>query len=198
MKTFILFLTLALATLALAQGGAAAKWTITEGISTPESAYVDTASGFLFISQVVGQPNEKDGKASVFADGPDLEWPNGLLVDGGRLIVAAWGKPEADFSTKAPGRVFALDLKTQRKTLITPKPAGNFDGIESDGKGGFLATDYLAGKLLRIMPNGDVRLVRQFMQGAADLAFVPKSNLAIVPHMNENRIAAWDISDALR
>lgn len=290
MKTGILFLTLAIATLALAQGGGAAKWTITESISTPESAYVDTASGFLFISQVVGQPNEKDGKghivkatvdgkvvsanwvtglnapkglrsfrgtlwtadidevvgidiatgritsrvkpqgaqflndvaagadgtvyvsdmmlsriyavkdgkASVFADGPDLEWPNGLLVDGGRLIVAAWGKPEPDFSTKVPGRVFALDLKTQRKTLITPKPAGNFDGIESDGKGGFLATDYLAGKLLRIMPNGDVKLVRQFMQGAADLAFVPKSNLAIVPHMNENRIAAWDISDALR
>jgi hypothetical protein len=278
-----------LTTCAFAQGGAA-KWTISEGIVTPESAYVDSASGFLFVSSVEGQPNEKDGKghitkagtdgkvvsanwitglnapkglrsyrgtlwvadidevvgidiasgkissrvkvagaqflndvavgpdgtvyvsdmmlsriygvkdgkASVFADGMDLEWPNGLLVDGNRLIVAAWGKPEADFTTKVPGRIFALDLATKKKALITPKPAGNFDGLESDGKGGYFATDYLAGKLVHISPKGDVRTVRQFMQGSADIGMVPKSNTVIVPHMNENKVSAYDVSDALK
>src|SRR5262245_20726585 len=277
-----------LTTLAMAQG--AAKWTITEGIATPESAYVDPISGFLFISSVEGQPNEKDGKGhitkattdgktvsanwvtglnapkglrstkgtlwtadidevvgidiatgkitsrikingaqflndvatgpegtvyvsdmmanriytvkdgkvSTFAEGEDLEWPNGLLIDGGRLIVAAWGKPEADFSTKVPGRIFALDLKTKKKTLITPNPSGNFDGLESDGKGGYLATDYLAGKLVHISAKGDVQLVRQFMQGTADIAFVPGSNIVIIPHMNENKVSAYDISNALK
>src|SRR5262245_18548620 len=234
----ILLVVFTAATQAFAQG--AAKWTITQGIVTPESAYVDAVSGFLFISSVEGQPNEKDGKGHIvkattdgkvvaanwvsglnapkglrsyrgtlwtadidevvgidiaggkitsrvkipgaqflndvatgpdgtvyvsdmmasriyavkdgkfttFADGPDLEWPNGLLVDGNRLIVASWGKPEADFSTKVPGRIFALDLQTKKKTLITPNPSGNFDGLESDGKGGYIATDYLAGKLV--------------------------------------------------
>ena len=276
------------ATLVLAQG--AAKWTITEGIVTPESVYVDPASGFVFISSIVGQPTEKDGKGhivkatsdgkvvsaawvtglnapkglrsyrgtlwtadidevvgidiasgkitsrvkvngaqflndvatgpdgtvyvtdmmanriyslkdgkvSVFADGPDLEWPNGLLVDGNRLIVASWGKPEADFSTKVPGRIFALDLATKKKSLITPKPIGNFDGLESDGKGGYFASDYLAGKLVHISAKGDVRTVRQFVQGTADIGFMPKSNTVIVPHMNENRISAYDISDSLK
>jgi sugar lactone lactonase YvrE len=272
-----------LAALGLAQG--AAKWTITDGVVTPESVYVDPASGFVFISSIVGQPNEKDGKghivkattdgkvvsaswvsglnapkglrsyrgtlwtadidevigidiatgkitsrvkpagaqflndvavgpdgtvyvsdmmlsriyavkdgkATVFADGPDLEWPNGLVVDGNRLIVAAWGKPEPDFSTKVPGRIFALDLATKKKTLITPKPAGNFDGLESDGKGGFLATDYLAGKLVRISAKGDVQEIRKFMQGTADIGFIPKSNTVIIPHMNENKVSAYDI-----
>ena len=284
----VLFLLLLAAVLASAQG--AAKWTITQGINTPESAYVDSTSGFLFISQIEGQPNEKDGKghivkattdgkvvapawvtglnapkglrsfqgtlwtadidevvgidiatakitsrvkpagaqflndvatggdgtvyvsdmalsriyavkdgkASVFADGPDLEWPNGLLVDGDRLIVAGWGKPEPDFSTKVPGRIFALDLKTKKKTLITPNPSGNFDGLESDGKGGYLATDYNAGKLVRISAKGEVSVIRQFMPGAADIFFMPKSNLVIVPHMNENKISAYDISDAMK
>ena len=49
----------------------------------------------------------KDGKASVFAEGEQLEYPNGLFVDGERLIVGGWGKPEADFSTKVPGQLYS-------------------------------------------------------------------------------------------
>ncbi len=279
---------LSIATFAIAQGPA--KWTISQGIVAPESAYVDEASGSLFVSSVEGQPNErdgkghiskattdgkvvsanwvtglnapkglrsykgtlwtadidevigidiatgkitsrvkpagaqflndvatgpdgtvyvsdmmlsriyavKDGKATVWADGPDLEWPNGLLVDGNRLIVAGWGKPEADFSTKVPGRIFALDLATKKKTAITPNPSGNFDGLESDGKGGFLATDYLAGKLVHISPKGEVRVIRMFMAGTADIAFIAKTSTVIVPHMNENQVSAYDISSALK
>jgi sugar lactone lactonase YvrE len=140
----------------------------------------------------------KDGKATVFADGPELEWPNGLVVDGNNLIVGGWGKPEADFSTKVPGRIFSLDLKTKKKTLITPNPSGNFDGLESDGSGGYIATDYLAGKLVRISPKGEVKVIRQFMQGTADIFFIPKTNTVIIPHMNENKVSAYDISAALK
>ena len=63
---------------------------------------------------------------------------------------------------------------------------------------GYLATDYLAGKLVRISPKGEVRMIRQFMQGSADIGVLLKSNLVIVPHMNENKVAAYDISDALK
>jgi sugar lactone lactonase YvrE len=140
----------------------------------------------------------KDGKASVFAEGEELEYPNGLLAEGDRLVVGGWGKPEPDFSTKVPGRLFALDLKTKQKTLITRDPTGNIDGVESDGKGGYIVTDWMAGKILRISPQGDVRLIMQFAQGTADHAFLPAGNVLIVPHMNENKVAAYDISDALR
>jgi hypothetical protein len=134
----------------------------------------------------------------VFAEGEFLENPNGLLVDGGRLVVGGWGKPEADFTTKVPGRLYSLDLTTKAKTLITPMPFANIDGVESDGRGGYLVTDFMAGKVMDVGAGGEARLVRQFAQGAADLGFAPAARVIIMPHMNENKVAAYDISDALQ
>jgi sugar lactone lactonase YvrE len=140
----------------------------------------------------------RDGKATVFAEGEQLEWPNGLLVDGNRLIVGGWGKPKPDFSTEVPGRLFALDLQTKQKTLITPKPFANIDGLEADGRGGYLVSDYMVGKVMQVSANGEVRDVRQFKPGSADIAFVPERNVLLVPHMNENTVAAYDVSDAVK
>src|ERR1700704_3608731 len=64
--------------------------------------------------------------------------PTACLWKAARLSLQAGGKPEADFTTKVPGRLFSLDLKTKKKTLITPEPFGNIDGIESDGQGGYI------------------------------------------------------------
>jgi sugar lactone lactonase YvrE len=136
----------------------------------------------------------KDDKVSVFADGPDLEHPNGLLVEGGSLLVAGWGKPEADFSTKVPGRLFRLDLATKAKTLVTKEPTGNLDGVESDGRGGWVLTDWMAGKALHVGPTGIVRVLRVLSKGAADCAYLPATRTLIVPHMLENRTAAYDLS----
>ena len=265
-------------------------WSVTEGIQTPESVYVEPGSGDIYVSSIEGMPGEKDGKghiskisadgkvvnamwvtgfnapkglrsfegtlwvtdideivgidmatgkvssktkvagaqflndtavgsdgtvyvsdmmgnkiialkggkASVFAQGEDLEYPNGLLVEGDSIVVGGWGKPEADFTTKVPGRLFKLDLKTKKKTLITPEPSANIDGLESDGKGGYIATDYLAGKVLRISADGKITTLTTFMPSTADIAFIAADNKLIVPHMNENKIVAYDVSGALQ
>ena len=137
----------------------------------------------------------KDGKASMFAEGEQLEYPNGLFVDGEKLIVGGWGKPEADFSTKVPGRLYMLDLKTKQKTLISKQPLGNIDGVEQEARGGFLVTDYMAGKVIQVAPTGESRLVRQFKPGLADHTFLyAQGDILIAAHMNENTVAAYDIS----
>ena len=84
------------------------------------------------------------------------------------------------------------------KTLITPKPFANIDGLELDGRGGYIVTDYLAGKVLHVSGSGESRELRAFMPGTADLAFVTAGNVAIVPHMNDNKVAAYDLSEALK
>jgi sugar lactone lactonase YvrE len=140
----------------------------------------------------------KDGKASIFAEGETLEYPNGLLVDGGRLIVAAWGRPNADFTTKVPGRLFGLDLATKQKTLITPKPLGNLDGVESDGRGGYIVSDWMNDQIWQVDASGESRSVRQFKPGAADLAFHAAGNILILPHMQENKVASYDLSGSVR
>ena len=135
----------------------------------------------------------KNGKATVFAEGDDIEYPNGLLVQGDKLIVAGWGKPEADFTTKVPGRLFSLDLKTKKKTLITPEPFGNTDGIESDGQGGYIVSDYMAGKISQVSPDGKATVLKQLKQGTADIAYLPSQKLLIVPLMADNKIAAYGL-----
>jgi sugar lactone lactonase YvrE len=271
-------------------GSVSAGWTASEGMDTPESAYFDEASGSIFVSQIVGAPDDRDGVgfisrldsdgnvvdtmwfaglnapkglrshegvlwvadidrvvgisiqtgeivedvtidgaqflndvavsqdgtvyvsdmlattiyevadggASVFAEGEELEYPNGLLVDGDRLVVAAWGRPNDDFTTDVPGRLFALNLETAEKTLITPEPLGNLDGVESDGRGGFIVSDYQAGTVMQVTASGEVIELRQFGPGTADLAFVPAGNVLLVPHMNESQVTAYDVSDAIR
>jgi hypothetical protein len=268
-----------------------AGWTVSD-MRTPESVYLDEGSGYLFVSQIEGQPNEKDGKgrisklgldgslvtadwftalnapkglrsfggtlwvadldevvgidiataketariklddaqflndvatgadgtvyvsdmmgnkiyaikdnkATVFAEGDQLEHPNGLFVDGERLIVGGWGGPiAADFSTKTPGHLYMLDLKTKQKTLITKQPLGNIDGVEQEARGGFLVTDYLAGKLIQVGQDGTSRVVRTFKPGLADHCFLyAQGDILIAPHMNENTVGAYDISAEMK
>ena len=141
----------------------------------------------------------KDGKVALFAEGENLEYPNGLLVDGDALVVGGWGsKPDPnDFSTTVLGHLYKLDIKTKVKTLVTPEPTANIDGLESDGHGGYIFSDYLAGKILHVTPDGNVKLLTTFMPGTADIAFLPSQRRLIVPHMNENKIGAYDLSGAL-
>lgn len=133
------------------------------------------------------------GKATLFAEGEQLESPNGLLVDGDRLLLAAWGYA-ADFMPKTPGRLLSLDLKTKQVTPITKTPTGNLDGIELDGQGGYVVTDWVAGKVFHISAGGEARLVAQFAKGTADHAYLPKEKLLILPHMMENRVVAYDLA----
>ena len=156
-------------------------------------------TGTVYVSDMMANRIHaiRDDVTSVFAEGEQLEWPNGLLVDDGRLIVGGWGRPAADFSTEVPGRLYALDLETAQKTSITPEPFANIDGVESDGGGGYVITDWFAGKVFQVSGQGEVRELRQLMQGTADHAFIAGKNLIIIPQMLENRLNAYDLSDDL-
>ncbi|OED42021.1 hypothetical protein AB833_08070 [Chromatiales bacterium (ex Bugula neritina AB1)] len=81
-----------------------------------------------------------------------LQHPNGLQVDNNRLLVAPWGKDlQDDFSTKVPGHLIAVDLASKSiSTVGSGEPVGNLDGLESDGEGNWLVTDWMAGALYRI------------------------------------------------
>jgi len=159
------------------------------------------ADGTIYVSDTMTSRiyAVKDGKSTVFAEGEQLEYPNGLFVEGERLIVGGWGKPEADFTTKVPGRLYSLDLKTKQKTLITKQPLGNIDGVEQEARGGYLVTDYMAGKLIQVSPTGESRVIRTFKPGLADHAFLyAQGDILIAPHMNENIVSAYDISKEMQ
>jgi sugar lactone lactonase YvrE len=149
----------------------------------------------------------KDGKASTFVEiAQPTETPNGVLVDGSRLIVGTMGAPGARGgqaaqgaqSTPAGGRLFAFDLRTKAKTEITPQPIGGIDGIESDGRGGFLVTDVFGSRLLHVSATGTTRTLLQFTAAGADFGYIASRQVAVVPFLFGNSVAAYDLSAVLR
>lgn len=181
-----------------------AKAEIVKKVSIPGAQSLNDVvcdpEGAVYVSDTLGSRIHrlKGDEVSTVAEGDDVEGPNGLLIDGDRLIVAAWGLAESDFSTKVPGRLFALDLKTKKKELITPDPFANMDGLEFDGQGGYLVTDWNAGKVLRVGPDGKSEVLLQLAKGIADHAYIGAKKLLVVPHMEESRVVAYDLSSRLK
>ena len=154
------------------------------------------ADGGVYVSDMLTSRihRYKDGRLSVFAEGDALEHPNGLLVEEGRLIVAAWGRGLGDdFTTETPGRLFALDLNTRARTELIARPLGNLDGLEADGRGGYIVTDWVAGTVHHVA-NGVASTLLRLPQGAADIAFLTGAKRLIVPEMLENKVTAFDLS----
>lgn len=135
------------------------------------------------------------GKLSVWLEDKGLQHPNGLKVEGGKLIVAAWGQEmQPDFSTKIAGHLIAVDLETKAiSALGSGEPVGNLDGIEADGSGNWLVTDWIAGGLFRIRPDGTAEQLVDLDQGSADIEYLDGEGVAIVPMMMGDRLVAYKI-----
>lgn len=152
------------------------------------------AQGRVFVSDTADDAIWMlDGdKLEVFLRDPALIAPNGLHVEDGRLLVAAWGKMEPDWSTKVPGHLLAIDLDSKRISSASDgKPIGNLDGLEPDGKGGWLTTDWISGGLFRIGPDGKAEKLAPLAPGSADLGVLPAQDLVLVPMMNDDKLLAF-------
>jgi hypothetical protein len=148
----------------------------------------------------------KDGKSSVFVEGGDVvEQPNGLLVDGPRLVLGSIGPapqpgagPGRGRGPAASGHLFAFDLKTKQRTQLTNEAVGGIDGIEPDGSGGLLVTDVIGQRLLHVAKSGQVRVLAKFSAGGADFGYIGSKRIAIVPFLFANSVAAYDLTNALK
>src|SRR5262245_21970317 len=60
---------------------APALWSVTEGMDSPESAYFDRISGFVFVSQIGGQAADRDANGRI----------SKLSIDG-KVIATDWVK----------------------------------------------------------------------------------------------------------
>lgn len=135
----------------------------------------------------------EDGTLSLWLDSKELDHPNGLLAEKDRLVVASWGKPKEDFSTDVPGRLSTVDYTTKKIERLGDEPVGNLDGVEPDGKGGFLVTDWFNGGLYRFAPDGSAKKLLDLNKGSADLLVTDGGTLAIIPMMLDNKVSAYKV-----
>ncbi|MHA7775888.1 SMP-30/gluconolactonase/LRE family protein [Roseibium sp. M-1] len=128
-----------------------------------------------------------DGKLEKWLETPELNHPNGLLWDNGRLLVGSWGKGlKNDFTTEAPGSLLSIDPETKEISTVAAE-IGNIDGIvRLDGK--LVLNDWINGKAFAVGPDGTVTEVLSEPAGLADIGAA--GNVLYLPHMLEGRIEA--------
>ncbi|CAN1723513.1 SMP-30/Gluconolactonase/LRE-like region domain-containing protein [Hyphomicrobium sp. 1Nfss2.1] len=133
------------------------------------------------------------GKLEKWLEGPELKFPNGLTIDGDKLIVAAWGAPGTSAPKSEPANLISVGLADKKvSNLGDGAPVGNLDGIEADGDD-FIVSDWVAGKVFRIARSGKADEILALKQGTADIGYVASDKLLLIPLMMEDKVAAYKV-----
>lgn len=154
------------------------------------------ASGNVYVSDMATNTIWKlaGGKFEVWLQDAKLENPNGLLVEGKNLRVAAWGVMTDGFATKVPGHLLSVTLDGKAiSDAGDGKPFGNLDGLEPLSGGGYIITDWMSGKVMTYSASGKADTLLELGQGAADIGFDPASKTLYVPQMMKNTLQAYRI-----
>lgn len=171
------------------------RW-MAEGSQFLNDTAIDSA-GRVYVSDMLADTIYvlENGALKVFLRDAGLLHPNGLLVDGDRLLVASWGADiQPDFSTKTPGHLLSVDLNSKAITPVgNGTPVGNLDGLEPDGSGNWLSTDWVNGALYRLHLDGKADQLLDLNQGSADLEFIESGRLAIIPMMLDGKVIAHTV-----
>ncbi len=173
---------------------------ITQRYLAPKAIFLNDVAadtlGNVYVSDMMTNTLHRlsNGKFEIWLHDDKLEAPNGLLVEGNQLIVGSWGNMTDGFATEIAGHLKTINIKTKQiQSLGDASPAGNLDGVESDGNGNYFVTDWMNGKLLHITPEGVSSLLIKLDQGSADHAVLLEQGLIIIPMMLTNDIITFRI-----
>lgn len=125
----------------------------------------------------------KDEKWDVWMEGEQLGGPNGLLAVGTDKLLIGSGKP---------GALQSIDIKTKAITKLADGMAAT-DGIEPEGKKNYFVSDW-NGQVFHVTPDGKAQQVldtRADKVNSADIAYINKQKLLIVPTFFKNKLVAY-------
>jgi sugar lactone lactonase YvrE len=127
----------------------------------------------------------KGEKQEVWMEGAAFRRPNGLLVHGEHLLVAA----NADRTVKQ------VDLETGETRVLVRLGEGIIDGLESD-KQGRIYISQVQGRIFRMDSDGTVKKILDttvLEQFTANFALIPEEGLLAIPAYAGNRVVVYRI-----
>lgn len=175
--------------------GTIEKWYAAKGATFLNDIEIDE-KGTVYVTDTFGGNavyQIKNDQIDLLIKDEQLDYPNGLKLDGDTLYVASWGvvtNPET-FETDVPGSLLAVNLSDQSINKVT-QPTGNLDGLVQYGDD-FIASDWISGKVVRINSNGEVKMLKSLQSGAADINYLEKKNVLLVPQMLAGKLTAFAI-----
>lgn len=154
--------------------------------------------GHIYVSDMLADTIWRlaDGKFEAWVQSAALEFPNGVTVQDGKVLVAAWGKIDGEgFATSVPGHVIAIAIADKTIEAVgSNTPIGNLDGIERLRGNTYLLTDWLNGGLFTFdAATGKAVKVLPLSSGSADLGVVAVKGMVIIPMMKDNRVLAYTL-----
>ncbi|MCA1843129.1 MAG: hypothetical protein LC792_08035 [Actinobacteria bacterium] len=167
------------------------------GAKFPNDVTVDDRNGDAYVSDtgrdVIYRIPFNSSKPEVWLQSDALENPNGLFLDGDKLMVAGYGRdPDGDGpAARGPGRVLVVDLATKAVTpLGGMDPLGNLDGIEK------LDADWIVGDntghVWRVTADGKATDLAK-IANAADLGLRQGDRVAAVPTLSDNTVVFFTV-----
>lgn len=136
--------------------------------------FTDSEKGQLYLL--------KNGEVSLVAK--DLKGSNGVFYESDRLLLGTW----------EDSSLTAYNFKDQKLQTIAknlPQP----DGIEAIGDGSYLVSSW-SGLIHLVDKNGKTTLILDTQKdkiSSADIDFVPKKNLLLIPTFFRNTVAAYEL-----
>jgi len=124
------------------------------------------------------------GKLSLWMKQPVLSHANGLAWENGKLLVGVYEG------------LLLIDPKTKSITKLIENKGG-IDGLVPLGNGNYLVSDW-AGKIQIISPNKKPVILSNTTAekiNAADLGYIPKRKLILIPTFFDNRVVAKRLVD---
>lgn len=167
------------------------------------------AKNALFLNDVVTAPDGtvyvsdtptntiwrlKDGVFEPWLTSDQLHGPNGLLVQGDKLIVAAFGTLASEGQKEEKAGMLSVNIEDKKITKFGDgTPIGNLDGLESLIPGVYLVSDWNAGALYRIDSKGKATVLIDLNQGSADQTYLPDTKTVIIPMMLDSTLIAYEL-----
>lgn len=163
-KLLPLALMIASANMLFAQHQLVKKWETDSTLKVPESVLYDAGNKVLYVSNIDGAPDGKDGKGSIGKIGLDgkiisTDWVPGLNAPKGMALVknTLW---VSDID-----EVAAIDIKTGQITKrIKIDGAGFLNDVAADAKGDVYVSDSKTKKVHKI-ENGKASVLLENLQG---------------------------------
>lgn len=127
------------------------------------------------------------GEMAVWLEDDALAHPNGLFLDGNRLVVGSWGQGlRDDFTTDEPGSLLAVGLDDQEIDILAAG-IGNLDGVARIGET-LLVNDWITGQVYEVSTAGTASVVAEYPAGLADIAAY--ETMLLLPSMLEGTVSA--------
>lgn len=149
-------------------------------------------SGAIFVSDSQKNAIRKlqDGEFAVWLEAAEISQPNGLLLDGDRLLVGNSGD----------GCLKSVNIADKAiETVVCLGSGSIMDGIRPDGRGNYIVSDY-NGRVFRVTPSREMTaLLNTSARGinTADLEYIPEHGLLVIPTLNGNQLIAYEFDSSL-